>query len=822
MNCLVERLMITLSLDYFSARMASIRKKSILVFKTFPGNRSFIYPFILVSIIFLLNTSDNQVFAHEFSGADQSVSAKTALNYNDVYSHFKNLKVGIEKGQVVEEISFKRDVGNFKLFSGEIFFCEPFNEKITALYFEGKGEFSFQPPTKIEQDQLFRFYETKEFRKEFKKLLILFVDSTYLELKDKIVKGNLTKRPEKINGEISKRIEYLKDTDRGYSRSDYLRSLLSDTENGFFYAHIERTIHDPVFFQINPYAVEEVSFMRRRRVVSYKLREVINQFPARESLDESNKPNKYFLNILSYKIESTIEDNLDFSAECAIEFESSEKHQRWITLYLYDELKVEKIIWEDGSKATFTNLPESAEVWVKIEEEYLDGNQHWLKIYYRGEILEKNEFGWIELKSSNYWYPRLDNWKKAMFGLIFHTPSEYNFVSVGDLIRKVEKDDVLTTTWMSKIPFRNASFSIGKFEKFSLQEKDLPEVNVYMSEYAYGRISGFFKYRYPSISDASEKIAADVINSLSLYKSLFGDIPTNTINVTEIPYLHGEAFPGLVHLSWITYRQTSYEGYDEIFRAHEVAHQWWGIGVDFNSYHDQWLSEGFAEYSGLWYLLVIKDDSERFFEILEEWRDEIIDNRQYLFGSGQEAGPIWLGYRTNSTATDGDYDLIIYKKGAWVLHMLRAMLLDLKTMNEDSFKNMMQEYFKNYSGKNPTTENFKKIVNKHFGEDMSWFFDQYVYGTDIPTYNFAYNTRRGNDGKYIVTCRVEQEDVRDDFKMYVPIKIVFDDESFARLRVEISGRQKVFDLPPLPSIPDEIIFNDLESVLCKVDYVDWE
>ena len=28
------------------------------------------------------------------------------------------------------------------------------------------------------------------------------------------------------------------------------------------------------------------------------------------------------------------------------------------------------------------------------------------------------------------------------------------------------------------------------------------------------------------------------------------------------------------------------QGDDEVFRAHEVAHQWWGIGVDFTSYHD--------------------------------------------------------------------------------------------------------------------------------------------------------------------------------------------------------------------------------------------
>jgi hypothetical protein len=361
---------------------------------------------------------------------------------------------------------------------------------------------------------------------------------------------------------------------------------------------------------------------------------------------------------------------------------------------------------------------------------------------------------------------------------------------------------------------RNASFSLGKFELTNLTEEDLPKVNVYMFKYGYNYVL--------SLRDADEQIGADVVNSLSLFQSLFGKINSTTISVTEIPYMRGEAFPGLVHLSWSTFQQTDFKGWDEFFRAHEVAHQWWGISVDFETYHDQWLSEGFATYCGLWYLLVVKEDNEMFFDMLEKWRDEIINNRQYLIGSGQEEGPIWLGYRTDSRATRGDYDLIIYKKGAFVLHMLRAMLLNLKTMNEDLFENMMKDFYQTYFGKAPSTEDFLEVVNKHFSEDMSWFFDQYVYGTDIPTYEFAYKTEVTKEGKYQVTCKVEQKNVDEKFKMYVPIKIVLEDDRIARVRVEITGKEKIFQLPLLPEEPDEIIFNDLESVLCEVDYVDWD
>jgi aminopeptidase N len=324
------------------------------------------------------------------------------------------------------------------------------------------------------------------------------------------------------------------------------------------------------------------------------------------------------------------------------------------------------------------------------------------------------------------------------------------------------------------------------------------------------------------MSDASEFIAQDVSNSITLFSNLFGDLPLDAVRATEIPYMHGEAFPGLIHLSWATVIQTQFKGEDEVFRAHEVAHQWWGIGVDFKAYHDQWLSEGFADYSGLWYLQTVKNDNDLFFDMLTEWKDEILNVRNYLIGSGQEAGPIWLGYRTSSSDTKGDFNLIIYKKGAWVIHMLRAMLLDLKTMNEDKMKSLMQEYYSTYKDKSASTEDFKRIVDKHFGEDMGWFFNQYVYGTEIPSYKVAYKTDETDDGKIKLSIRVRQEEVSESFKMYVPIKLVLNDDRVARIRIEVKGKETLVTLPPFAGELDELIFNDLESVLCEVDYEDWD
>jgi hypothetical protein len=66
---------------------------------------------------------------------------------------------------------------------------------------------------------------------------------------------------------------------------------------------------------------------------------------------------------------------------------------------------------------------------------------------------------------------------------------------------------------------------------------------------------------------------------------------------------------------------------------------------------------------------------------------------------------------------------------------------------------------------------------------MSWFFNQFVYGTDIPTYKFSYKSEKNDDGKYRVICKVTfRKEFPDNFRMYIPIKIVLSGDRFARLR----------------------------------------
>jgi aminopeptidase N len=157
------------------------------------------------------------------------------------------------------------------------------------------------------------------------------------------------------------------------------------------------------------------------------------------------------------------------------------------------------------------------------------------------------------------------------------------------------------------------------------------------------------------------------------------------------------------------------------------------------------------------------------------------------------------------------------------VHMLRMLMLDLKTINEDRFTETMQDFYRSYQGKRASTEDFRRVVERHVGTDMGWFFDQWVYGTALPTYRVATRTDRlAADGQYRVRLQVQQEGVPETFLMYVPVTVDLGKDRVARVRVKVTGARSEITLPPMPAEPKAVRFNDLEAVLAEVKSGNWK
>lgn len=752
----------------------------------------------------------------------------TVLSSNDIelnkyqkfYQQFENLTAVENFSCRVENLIIKREIGEFTLKNGQLYFCEPFEDRVFAAVFVGDGEFTYVPPTNIEQQQLKRFYEKDEVNEQFNKLFLLFADSTFFKISKKNPLGNI-EIPYNVNKMVARSTKYFYDDDYHYIDGDFTKTLLDGNYNNYFSAQFITVdkggflgAEDRLFYTINPSEIEDVTFSRGDSKFDHYWKNTINKFSSKNNIKniDHEKFHEKHINISQYDISCKIESNLDFSAIANINFSYNYKDQQWIYFNLFSDLEVDSVFWSNGEAAIYTKGDDSWQLWTKIDSTLQNSrSEQSLKIYYHGELLERVGKYWIQLKSISTWFPRSGR-QNCKYHLTFNYPSEFKLASVGRNYFIETNEDITKSKWQSRTNLKDASFSIGSYDEYIVKNDTIPEIIIYST------ISKGFGFN----RNMDREVGIDIENSLVFFKKIFGESKIDKLYVCEHPYNHGQAFPGLVTLAWRTFQNNDDDGRDETFRAHEVAHQWWGLGMEFKTYHDQWLSEAFATYSGLMYMSAILKDNEKFFDTLEEWRERIINSRNYLFGSGQEAGPIWLGYRTESKETKGDYALIIYKKGAWVLHMLRNLMLDLNSMNDDLFFKMLQEFYSNYENKKASTEDFKRICDKYFGSDMQWFFDQWVYGTNIPKFEFSYKYEKTEQNKYLVTCSIKQEDVPDSFLTYVPLLIKFDDDKFVRTRVKITGSVSKFNLPLLPLEPEEIIFNDLNSVLCDFEYEDWE
>jgi hypothetical protein len=756
-----------------------------------------------------------------------ALPARAQTTYDTVFNQMKDLAPRADRVATVHGLVLRRDVMELRLDSGAVYLLTPVAGRTVGVWFVGAGTVSFVPPLEVERANLRRVLGDSAVSRPITSAVFIFADSTLAELEHSLA---FTSGAETAGGNVSDALDYLVVGHDRYVDPSLMTALLNGTANGFFAAYVKPTRGEDVLIEIDPMQAEEVLLLRRGRLPGQRA-ETVCQFQRAEDLRaniavKTEQPEP--LEVDAYGIDATIDGNYNFSATATVRVTGRRDRLRWIRFLLYSELEVDSIADETGAHLDFFRADRTEPLWVRLGQEVGAGEVRTVRIAYHGGLIG---FGstlegflppwwdparrdmppvfdrWAFIKSTETWYPRYSFWQPAAMDLAFHTPKEFKFASIGRLVESRTEGKVLTTHWVTELPTQQASFNIGQFEEFEIKDPHIPPVTVHVNADAHRYIQRLI----PQARNPQEQVGADVVNSLAFFTQMFGPPLFQHYYATEIPYFHGQAFPGMIHLSWWTFLGMSTTGEDESFRAHEVAHQWWGIGVAPASYRDVWLAEGFAEFAGLWYMQMILHDNDNYFKQLREARQEIRRQRE-------RAVPIALGWRAAESRT-GSYDLVVYKKGAWVLHMLRNLLLDLSTMNEDAFKAMMQDFYQTYRGKSASTEDFQRVVERHVGQPMDWFFRQWVYGTAIPTYTLSWYSESRPDGKYTLRVRVRQEDVPDDFTMHVPLLIRFASGQ-AIVRVVVRGPLTNTSLT-LPEQPTRLELNPLESVLAEVKTEGW-
>jgi aminopeptidase N len=222
-----------------------------------------------------------------------------------------------------------------------------------------------------------------------------------------------------------------------------------------------------------------------------------------------------------------------------------------------------------------------------------------LSIEYGGDgVLESFGEGW-SVRARESWYPNLGTFiDLATYDLTFRFPKRNQLVAVGTLVDEKVDGGQRIARWKSDVPIRVAGFNYGSFEKIGRRD-DPSDVD-------------FEVYTNREWSKKADDTLVDAINAVRTATAFYGRAPYRRIAVAQqIEWGFGQSWPTLVYLPTLaltTSTERAFSGLDpqamystnEFVKTvtwHEIAHQWWGHQVGWQTYRDQWLSEGFAEFT---------------------------------------------------------------------------------------------------------------------------------------------------------------------------------------------------------------------------------
>jgi hypothetical protein len=508
---------------------------------------------------------------------------------------------------------------------------------------------------------------------------------------------------------------------------------------------------------------------------------------------------------------------------------------------------------------------DGADAAVVFPEAPAQGSEVLLRIAYHGDaVLEDAGDKNYVVQARESWYPNLGVFEEpAPFDLVYRVPVGNQVVSVGRLASERALGPQNVSEWKTDGAVRVAGFNYGKFKKLERRDDGtgvdlavytnpgtpdiIRTINAILEssgrrEMAVEGVDSTYLNYAPqatlgnvNTARLAEAALADGINSCRVFSTYFGPLAEKHVAITQqSQFLFGQSWPSLIFMPYISFldgtqRQrlglVAAKDFVDQVGFHEFSHQWWGHLVAAESYRDVWLEEGFAEFSAALAL----QHTQGWGAYEHFWRNarkEIFAKPPRSAVADIDAGPITQGFRLQTEHSPYAYRALVYEKGAYVLHMLRMLMWDgADKIPDRRFMAMMHDYASSYAGKQASTADFQRVVERHMvpamnaGGDgkMDWFFRQWVYGTEAPHYVADLHLESAG-AEVRIKGRITQEGVADDFRALVPIYLAFDKGQFVRVGLlPMVGRASVpvdVALKP-PKKPRAVLINARSEVLAR-------
>src|SRR3954470_2708598 len=401
--------------------------------------------------------------------------------------------------------------------------------------------------------------------------------------------------------------------------------------------------------------------------------------------------------VLTYDIDVQINpDRSVIDADARLKLRIVQEGTSSLTLKLAESVAIRGVYSPDFGRLLHLRVVGQNSMIVNLPEALVAGTELWLDVRYGGPVApqafdrEAIQVGQppaaqeqrIEIplqprylySNRSYWYPQSTVTDYATATIRVTVPSDYDAIATG---QPVESPTLppgggdtqrrrKTYVFESSRPVRYLALIVSHFNRLDNARISAGSSDVLL--YLQGTPRAPVRVR-----ETSERTAAII----SFYASLLGcaPYPSFTLAMAESDRPGGHSPPYFAVLnqlmpgSTIVWRNdpVSFENFPAFFLAHELAHQWWGQAVGWKNYHEQWLSEAFAQYFAVLY--AEKDREGSLPAILRQMRRTAIDD--------SPDGPIYLGYRLGHIQGDDRiFRAVVYNKGAMALHMLRRLIGD--------------------------------------------------------------------------------------------------------------------------------------------------
>ena len=728
----------------------------------------------------------------------------------------RNMELDPDRCYRVRDVFLEREDAKFFFTDGHLIFARPvLGRDVAALFLAttptDTGELLLIPPDPAERQSTARFLGETILNEKFRNAMLFFTDDTAEQLHAAILQSPGSRLDPDEGARIAPRWSIVL---RNLIEGSAARALVDlysgrPASDGFFVAAVRGSALGRFDVVIDPTMPEQVVAGQLVRSGGRAYYEVWCRFEARSVREGRREPLDALVQLHDYRIDARLGTDLYMQVKVAAIAVASHSGARAIGFEISDKLEM-TAVRIDGEEVEFlqsrqpqgaSSRADSSLVVAVLPEALRSGETRRMEFEYRGRVVSDAGSGVYSVSDRTNWYPRIGN-DLASYDLSFRYPGRLDLVATGTRVEDFVDGGMRVSRFESGKPIRLAGFNLGDYVATSRevdgfrievratkkveQRLQRPQVSVVMppttpasrrrnrSEPA---VVVMTRPRVESPAGDIERVADESASAFASFLRWFGEPAMPVTVISPVPGDFGQGFPGLVYASTRSYFQRgdsplrdlsigSQRFYADMMRPHEISHQWWGNVVRAPLGKDAWLMEALATYSSLLWLEEQRGVGERD-EVLGEFLRNLV--RKSGGESVESAGPVVMGRRLRTAKLPEAYRIIVYEKGAWIIHMLRGILGD------DRFFALLRALCDQRGSGAVTTESFRALAAEFVPVDyhdpsLRDFFDQWVYGTGLPRLSAEWE-QAAQGGRHHFSLRLAQGGVPEYFPVQVAVEV---------------------------------------------------